>query len=164
MTQPETAAGARSARGRPGDGSAADTGQIHAAHETYPRGEISSIGEIVADITRDMSTLLRQEVALAKAELRSSASSAGKGAGMLGGAALAGWFTLLFASLAIWWWLGNVMDRGLAALIVTALWALTAGVLYLAGRNQLSQIDGIPQTVETAKAVPAAMAGNEDAR
>ncbi|NKX51846.1 phage holin family protein, partial [Arthrobacter deserti] len=45
-----------------------------------------SLGEIMGEVTRDLSTLMRQEVALAKAELKESAGKAGKGAGMFGGA------------------------------------------------------------------------------
>ena len=54
-------------------------------------------------MSRDVSTLMRQEVELAKAELTQSAKRAGKGAGMYGGAGVAGWFTLLFLSVALWW-------------------------------------------------------------
>lgn len=135
---------------------------IHAAHDSYPKGEVSSIGELVGDISRDLSTLMRQEVALAKAEVKDSAKSAGTGVGMLGGAGLAGYFTLLFLSVAGWWWLGNAMDRGLAALIVAVLWGVAAAVLALVGRSKLTQVEGVPQTVETAKAVPDALKGNED--
>ncbi len=79
---------------------------------------LSSVGEIFADISRDLSTLMRQEVELAKAELRESATRAGKGAGMFGGAGLAGYFVLLFLSIAVWWGLGNHLGRGWSALIV----------------------------------------------
>ncbi len=51
-----------------------------------PSGESPSIGDLLGDITRDLSTLMRQEVELAKAELRQSAKESGKGAGMLGAA------------------------------------------------------------------------------
>ena len=55
-----------------------------------------SLGELISEVTGDLSTLMRQELELAKAELQQSASRAGKGAGMLGGAAVAGYFVLLF--------------------------------------------------------------------
>ena len=55
---------------------------------------------------------MRQEVELAKAELRESATRAGKGAGMFGGAGLAGYFVLLFLSIAVWWGLGDHLGRG----------------------------------------------------
>jgi hypothetical protein len=137
--------------------------QIQAAHGTYDRGEIDSVGALVGDITRDLSTLMRQEVALAKAEAKQSATQAGKGAGMLTGAALAGWFTLLFLSIALWWGLGSLMDsRTWAAVIVALIWAVVAAILAVVGRSQLQKVKGLPQTVETAKKVPDALKGNED--
>lgn len=105
---------------------------------------------------------MRQEVALAKAEAKQSATRAGKGAGMLTGAALAGWFTVLFLSVALWWALGEVMGRGWAAVVVALLWAVVAAVLAVLGRSQLQKVEGLPQTVETAKKVPDALKGNED--
>jgi hypothetical protein len=46
--------------------------QIKGAHETYPKGEVSSIGALIGDVATDLSNLMRQEVALAKAEARES--------------------------------------------------------------------------------------------
>ncbi|MGC5583470.1 phage holin family protein [Ornithinimicrobium sp. W1679] len=136
--------------------------QIRAAHDTYDRGEIGSVGALVGDITQDLSTLMRQEVALAKAEAKQSATQAGKGAGMLTGAALAGWFTLLFLSVALWWALGDLIGLGWSAVVVALLWAVVAAVLGVMGRSQLQKVKGMPHTVETAKKVPDALKGNED--
>ena len=58
---------------------------------------------------------MRQELELAKAELQQSASRAGKGAGMLGGAAVAGYFVLLFVSIALWWAIGAATGLGWSA-------------------------------------------------
>jgi hypothetical protein len=137
--------------------------QIEAAHATYDQGEVGTIGALVGDITRDLSTLMRQEVALAKAEAKQSATEAGKGAGLLGGAALAGWFTLLFLSVALWWALGRTdIGLGWSAVIVAVLWAVVAAVLATVGRSQLKKVRGMPYTVDTAKKVPDALKGNED--
>ncbi len=144
----------------PGDVRPAE--QIRAAHDTYDRGEIGSVGALVGDITQDLSTLMRQEVALAKAEAKQSATQAGKGAGMLTGAALAGWFTLLFLSVALWWALGDLIGLGWSAVVVALLWAVVAAVLGVMGRSQLQKVKGMPHTVETAKKVPDALKGNED--
>jgi len=57
--------------------------------------EQPSVGVLLADVTRDISDLMRQELELAKAEARQSATRAGAGAGMLGGAAVAGHFVLV---------------------------------------------------------------------
>jgi hypothetical protein len=141
-----------------------DAPAIAGAHDDYPKGEVSSIGDLVGDIATDLSTLIRQEVELAKAEAQQSAKQAGKGAGLLSAAGLGGWFALLFASIALWWWIGTALLDGLgwAALIVAVLWAIVATVLAVMGRNQLRSMTGMPRTVETAKAVPQALKGNEE--
>lgn len=120
-----------------------------------------SVGELLGNVSRDLSTLMQQELALAKAEVRAEVTKAGKGAGMLTGAGLAGWFTVLFASIALWWALANVMDAGLAALIVAVVWAVIGVVLYATGRRALRAIDPVPQrTVDTVTQIPDAMKGN----
>jgi uncharacterized membrane protein YqjE len=114
--------------------------------------ETRSLGEIVSDITTDMSTLIHQEVDLAKTELKQEVTKAGKGAGMLGGAGLAGWFTLLFLSLALTWLLDNWMPVELAALITAVIWAVVAAVLAARGRKQLKAANpALPTTQQTLK-------------
>ena len=82
---------------------------------------------------------------------------------MLGGAGLAGWFALLFLSIALWWALGSWWDnRSWAAVAVAVLWAVIAAILAATGRNQLKHVKGMPRTVETAEKVPDALKGNED--
>lgn len=155
----------------PGSGRAdyADASDRNEAREFQPgvsaheRAESASIGELFSDVSKGLSTLLHQEVELAKAEVRDSASKAGKGAGMLSGAAMAGWFTLLFLSVAVWEWLSGAVDnRGWAAIIVMAFWAVVAAILAAMGRKKIKDIQGMPRTVETAKQVPDALKGNED--
>lgn len=122
--------------------------------EAYRDTDVSqtSVGQLVGEVVSDLSTLMRQELDLAKAELRQEAKKGGKAAGLLGGAGLAGWFVLLFASLALMWWLDDGMHTALAALIVTALWALVAVVLYATGRKRLSAVNPTPQqTIQTVK-------------
>jgi uncharacterized membrane protein YqjE len=115
-------------------------------------GDDRSLGQVFSDLSTDLSTLMKQEVELAKVELKSEVSKAGKGAGMLGGACLAGWFTLLFLSLALMFLLDNWMPVEVAALITTAVWAVTAAVLALTGRKRLQQANPqLPKTQETLK-------------
>lgn len=136
--------------------------QVQGAHGSYDKGEVSSLGAIVADISQDLTTLMRQEVALAKAEVQQSATRAGKGAGMLAGAGVAGHFVLLFLSLALMWALAELFDSlGWAAAVVALLWGIAAAVLAVMGRKKLTDVKGMPQTVETAKKVPDALKGNE---
>ncbi|MDI5975680.1 phage holin family protein [Amycolatopsis magusensis] len=127
-----------------------------------PKPDVSdvSVGELMSNVMRDLSTLVRQEVTLAKAELKTEAAKAGKGAGLLSGAGFAGYMVLLFLSLALWWALANVMDQGWAALIVAGLWAVAGGVLLATGRRELRRVKPKPeQTVETLQQVPGALKG-----
>jgi len=125
------------------------------------RAAESSLGSLLSEVSRDFSTLVRQEVELAKAELRESAKKAGRGGGLLGGAAIAAWMTLLFLSIALWWGLGNVTGHAWSAVIVAVLYAIVAGILALIGRKQLSSIRGLPQTADTVKKIPNALKPEE---
>jgi hypothetical protein len=111
-----------------------------------------SVGELVSQLTSDLGQLTRQELALAKAELQVEAKKAGKGAGMLGGAAFAGWMAALFVSLTAMWALDKAMDLIWAALIVAVVWAVVAVVLAARGRKELQEVNPKPdQTVESLK-------------
>jgi hypothetical protein len=127
-------------------------------------GAQSSIGDLLGELSRDVSRLVRQEVELAKAELRQDVKKTGRVAGLFGGGALAGYMTLLFASIAGWWGLANVMDQGWAALIVAGVWAVIGAVLFLVGRAQTRQITGLRQTATTVREVPGALRPGPDHR
>ncbi|PXA67594.1 phage holin family protein [Cryobacterium arcticum] len=122
----------------------------------------TSLGDLLGEVTRDVSTLMRQEVELAKAEVRQSATRAGKGAGLVGGAGYAGHLTVLFLSLAAWWGLGHVVDIAWAAVIVAVIWAIVAAVLAVLGRQELRKIQGAPNTVDSLKRIPDALKRNEE--
>jgi uncharacterized membrane protein len=120
----------------------------------------ASVGELVGHVTQDLSILMRQELDLAKAEVKQEITKTGKAAGMLGAAGFAGYMVLLFASIAGWWGLANVMDQGWAALIVTAVWAVIGAVLFAVGRRQIREVNPKPErTVETVKELPDALKG-----
>ena len=125
-----------------------------APSEAHQKADNASLGELLGDVTRDLSTLMRQEVELAKAEAKQSATKAGKGAGMLAGAGVAGHFVLLFLSLGLMFALGALMPLGWAALIVAVIWGIIAAVLASIGRKELKQIKGLPQTGETLSEIP----------
>jgi hypothetical protein len=120
----------------------------------HAKADNTSLGDLLGDVTRDISTLMRQEVELAKAELKQSASRAGKGTGMLAGAGVAGHFVLLFLSLALWWALGTVIGLGWSAVVLAVLWGIIAAVLAAVGRKQLNAVKGMPQTAETLQEIP----------
>jgi len=124
----------------------------------------TSLGDLLAEVSRDISTLMRQEVELAKAEIRQTAARAGKGAGMYGGAGVAGWFTLLFLSIALWWALGYLMGNAWSAVLVAAIWAIVAVVLFVVGKKEFDEVRGMPDTVESVKKIPDALKRNEENR
>ena len=120
-----------------------------------------SLGDLISEVTTDLSTLMRQELELAKAELQQTASRAGKGAGMLGGAAVAGYFVLLFVSVALWWAIGSATGLGWSAVIVAVIWGVVGAVLAAAGRKSLRSVRGLPKTADTVKKIPDALKGND---
>lgn len=114
----------------------------------------TSLGDLLGNVSRDLSTLFRQEVELAKAEAKESATKAGKAAGMFSGAGIAAFFALLFLSIAAWWGLGTLIGNGWSALVVFAVYLIVALILFLVARSQVKQIRGVPRTVETVKHIP----------
>lgn len=121
-----------------------------------------SLGELVSEVTQDLSTLMRQEIELAKAEAAQTAKDAGKGAGMLSGAAYGAGMVLLFLSIALWWALGNLMGYGWSALVVAVVWAVIAGVLALMGKKEIQQAPGMDRTTDSLKKIPHALQGHEE--
>jgi hypothetical protein len=110
------------------------------------------IGELVKDLSSQTSTLVRKEIELARAELQQKGKVAGKGAGMLAGAAVAGLLALGALTAALIALLDKAMATWVAALIVMALWAIVALVLAKSGQKALqSATPPAPQTVETVK-------------
>ncbi len=134
-----------------------------------PDVEGTSVGQLIGEVTKDLSTLMRQELELAKVEVKAEAKKAGQGAGMFGAAGFAGYMVLLFLSIALWWALSHLVGHSWSALIVAVLWGIVAAVLYSMGRKQLKQIDFTrlkqvnpkpERTVETLQQVPGALKPN----
>ncbi|MCR8671579.1 phage holin family protein [Agrococcus sp. HG114] len=129
------------------------------------RAASQSVGDIVGDLMRDISTLMREEIALAKAEAKEQASRAGKGVGMLGGAGYAGSMVLLFLSLALMFVLGDLTEHlGWGALIVAVIWGIVAAILYFSGRSALKEVEPMPETVDSVKQIPDALHTKEENR
>lgn len=122
------------------------------SHVTSGTGDNRSLGEIVGDLSNDLTTLVKAELDLARTELKAEATKAGKGAGMLGGAGVAGLLTLILASFALSYLLDNWMPVELAFLITTLLWAAVAAVLAARGRSELKKSNPqLPKTQRTLK-------------
>lgn len=128
------------------------------------RAGTTSLGDLLSEVSRDVSTLMRQEVELAKAELRQSTSRAGKGAGLYAGAGVAGILTATFLSVALWWGLGYLVGLAWSGLIVGMLWAVIGVVLALAGKRETDAIRGLSKTVDTLKEIPNTLKRNEENR
>ncbi|WP_374008843.1 phage holin family protein [Leifsonia sp. LS-T14] len=128
------------------------------------RAANTSLGELLGEVSRDLSTLIRQEMELAKAEIKQTVTRAGKGAGLLGGAGYAGLMAVFFLSVALWWALGYLVGNAWSAVIVAIIWGVVALILYLRGRKQLETVKGAPQTVETVKEFPETLKRNEENR
>jgi uncharacterized membrane protein YqjE len=117
---------------------------------TQPIEPGASVGELLSRVTDDFSHLVRTHVELAKVEIKEEVARAGKGAGMLTGAAVAGLLTLLLLSFAAAWGLAEVVEPGWAFLIVGLVWAIVTAVLALQGRDRLRAVHPVPeQTKET---------------
>ena len=124
------------------------SGQAHGTDVTQ-----RSVGELIGEVTSDLSKLLNQELTLAKLEITNEAKKAGKTAGAFGGAGAAGYFTILFASLTLMFALAAWFDSlAWAGLVVTLLWAIVGAVLFMQAKKKAAQINPKPEmTVQTLK-------------
>ncbi len=116
--------------------------------------DYQGLGSIVGNIATDITTLVRQEAELAKAELKDEATKATKAVGLFGGAGAAAHLGALFLTLALALgvaeWLD--VDLGWTTLVVGLLWMLVAGVALVSGRRRMQQVDPVPRkTIKTIK-------------
>jgi uncharacterized membrane protein YqjE len=123
-----------------------------AAHITGEDHRERGFGELIKELASQTSTLVRQEIRLAQAEVTQKGKVAGRGAGMLAGAAVAALLGLGALTAVLIVALDAAMPLWLAALIVTLLWLVVAAALGVAGKNALqASTPPAPQTVETVK-------------
>jgi uncharacterized membrane protein YqjE len=111
-------------------------------------GDGRSVGEIVGEIASDLSNLVKQELDLAKTEAKKEAMKAARGAGMLGGAAVAAHLTLVLLSLCLMFLLDSWMHIAWAALIVAAVWGIVAAVLGLRDRKEFQEFNPSLETTQ----------------
>ncbi|MFL5946213.1 MAG: phage holin family protein [Gaiellaceae bacterium] len=111
------------------------------------------IGELLKQLSQETTTLVRQELELAKAEMREKAGKAGPGFGMWGAAGVTGLLALGALTAFLILALDGAMPNWLAALIVGLVYAAVAGVLYLRGKHRVEEAGSpVPQkTIETMK-------------
>ena len=129
--------------------------------EGHPDVEGTSVGQLIGEVTKDLSTLMRQELELAKAEMKVEAKKAGQGAGAFGAAGLAGLMTVIFLSIALWWALSHLVGHSWSALIVAILWGIIGAVAFSMGKKKFQQVNPKPErTVDTLQQVPGALKPN----
>jgi uncharacterized membrane protein YqjE len=109
-------------------------------------------GDLLKELSDHTTTLVKQEIDLAKAELSEKAKKAGLGAGMFGGAGLFGVFAFAALTTCIIAALESPLNLWLAALIVAVVYAAVAGVLALQGRNKVKEV-GPPVPEQTTESV-----------
>jgi uncharacterized membrane protein YqjE len=111
-----------------------------------------STGDLVKQLSQQVTTLVRQEVELAKVEMGEKGKKAGVGIGMFGGAGVAGFLALWSLTFCVIFALDKGMPLWAAALIVALIWGAVAGVLALQGREKVKEV-GKPVPEQTAESV-----------
>jgi apolipoprotein N-acyltransferase len=121
-----------------------------------------TLGKLVMDAQRDISTLVSKEIQLAKSELKISVKHGGLGIGLFAGAAFLGLLAIIMLSVSIAYfihWNGKGLDLHWAFLIVFALYLLIAGLLAFIGIKQVKQVKAPERAIEQGKQIPNALKG-----
>lgn len=122
------------------------------------------LGDVIGGVSTDISALISQEVALAKAELRQSGRRAAVGSALFAAAGVVVAFALLFLSLAAWWGLGLLVGNAWSGLILGGFWLLVAAVAVLIAIRAFKRIDGAPETVASLKSLSRTLAPKRSRR
>ncbi len=119
---------------------------------TSTNGPERSLGQLVADATADISTIVRSEIALAKAEITGEAKIAGRGAGLLAGAAFVGLLGLVFLFHSVAQILDIWLPLWAGYLITTGILFALAAILGIVGKNALNKVQPKPErTIKNAQ-------------
>jgi membrane protein len=127
----------------------------------FSRADEKPLGELVQDLSRQTSTLIRQEMRLAQAELAEKGKHAGKGAGMFGGAGLVALYGVGALIAAAILGLATVLEPWIAATAIGVALLVIAGILALTGKKELDEagppkpeqaLDSVQQDIATVKA------------
>ena len=119
-----------------------------------------TIGRLVSDASRDISSLVSQEIQLAKSELKVSLKNGGTGVGLFAAAAFFGLMSLIMLSVAIAYlihWNGRGLDLHWAFLIVFGFYLLLAALLALVGLRKVKRVKGPERAIHQAQETRAAL-------
>jgi uncharacterized membrane protein YqjE len=119
---------------------------------TAPKQPDKSLGDLFGELSHEFTELVQTQVELAKTEIRAQADTAKRTAGAFAGAGVAGYMALILLSFAAAWGLSEVVPEGVAFLIVGAVFAVIAAVLFMRARAQAKELNIVPkQTVDSLK-------------
>ncbi|WP_332872731.1 phage holin family protein [Kribbella monticola] len=111
-----------------------------------------TIGQLVADASRDLSSLVRSELELAKTELKKTAIAAGTGAGLFGAAGFLALLAIILLSIAAAYGVSALgLHPALAFLIVAVVYLLIGAALVLVGKRLIGKAKGPERAIETSK-------------
>jgi len=123
-----------------------------AGRPAIPSKDDPTIGKLVADATRDVSTLVRSEIALAKTELKVSVKAGGLGIGLFAGAAFIGLLAIIMLSVSIAYFIHMTgLDLAFCFLIVFLLYVLLAGLLAFIGLRKVKQVKAPERAIHQAQ-------------
>lgn len=135
----------------------------HQAHtEVQPAGEEPTIGRLVADASRDISSLISKEIELAKSELKVSVQAGGIGIGMFAGAGFLAVLAIIMLSFAFVYlihWNGSGLDLQWAFLIVFVFYLLVAALLVFIGIRKVKQVKAPEKAIHQGREIPKALKG-----
>jgi hypothetical protein len=125
-----------------------------------------TIGRLVTDASRDISSLITKEIQLAKSELKVSVRAGGLGIGLFAASAFVAVLAIIMLSVAIAYlinWNGKGLDLHWAFLIVFAFYLLVAGLLAFIGLRKVKQVRPPDKAIQQGKEIPRALKGQSDA-
>ena len=132
------------------------------AQAARPAAEDPTIGRLVSDASRDISTLISKEIQLAKSELSISIKNGGIGAALFAAAAFIGVLAIIMLSIAIAYlihWNGDGLDLHWAYLIVFGFYLLVAGLLVMIGVRKVKQVGPPEKAIAQGREIPRALKG-----
>jgi Putative Actinobacterial Holin-X, holin superfamily III len=121
-----------------------------------------TLGKLVMDAQRDISSLVSKEIQLAKSELKVSVKHGGVGIGLFGGAAFIGLLAIIMLSVAFAYflnWNGDGLDLHWAFLVVFVVYVLIAALLAFIGLRQVKKVKAPERAIEQGRQIPQALKG-----